>query len=178
MNMSDKNYLNSPVPILASYLEVDSTGFCTKWRNTGKSRIHVNLDTNEIVCEMFEVYLARLLSEQNLLENLAKVQSMYKEEKIAKTGIKPKHDKTNMKLVLSLQVLHLIRNAISVIFLKDFDKKLLDNLNVDIEEVKNSILGKSKLGKKEHKELLDSQIFSYFFENVCQLKNDLETSIF
>ena len=58
------------------------------------------------------------------------------------------------------------------------DKKLLEGYSADVEQVKETILAKSRLNKQEHKRLLDSQIFQYFFENICQLKSELETQLF
>ena len=166
------------MPILASYIEDHTGAFCSKWKSTKKNRIHVNLDEGEVVGDMLEVYLPKLLGTHSVLDNLAKVQDQLRQELAVRKEQRKLQDRNNLLLVLSLQALHILRNAISVIYLKDFDKQLLEGFSADIEQVKDAILGKSKLNKQEHKRLLDSQIFQYFFENICQLKSELETQLF
>ena len=177
-NAGEKNYLNSPVPILASFFEEHSGAFCSKWKSSKKNRIHVNLDEGVVVGDMLEVYLPKLLATHSVLDKLSKVQDQLRQELAVRQEQRKLQDRNNLLLVLSLQALHILRNAISVIYLKDFDKKLLEGYTVDVEQVKEAILGKSKLDREEHKRLLDSQIFQYFFENICQLKSELETQLF
>lgn len=138
----------------------------------------MNLDQGEVVGEMLEVYLPRLLAAHAVLENLTKVQDQLRQELAVRKEQKKHQDRNNLLLVLSLQALHILRNAVSVVYLKDFDKKLLEGYSADVEQVKETILAKSRLNKQEHKRLLDSQIFQYFFENICQLKSELETQLF
>jgi hypothetical protein len=180
-NKTDKNYLNSPVPILGSYHQQDTTNFAEKWRSDNPNILHFNLDDEEIVGEMLPVYLARLLASHKLLDALIRVQEQIKDEiQRASSAKSPQESKAanNMVKLLCMQAIQLIRFAVSLIYLRDFDKRLLEASEINIDFVKLEILKKSNLPSNEHKLLLDTQLFSYFVERVHLIKNERETHLF
>ena len=180
-NKTDKNYLNSPVPIFGTYHHNDTTNFAEKWQTTSENVLHFNLDDEEIVGEMLPVYLAKLLASHKLLDALIRVQEQIKDEIQRASSAKNAHEAkgaNNMVKLLCMQAIQLIRFAISLIYLRDFDKKLLESPEIDIDKVKLEILKKSNLPSGDHKLLLDTQLFSYFVERVHLMKNERERHLF
>lgn len=182
-NKTDKNYLNSPVPLFATYHHGDTTNFAEKWQNSNQNVLHFNLDDEEIVGEMLPVYLAKLLASHKLLDALIRVQEQIKDEIQRASSAKNAQEAKsahNMVKLLCMQAIQIIRFAISLIYLRDFDKKLLEGpeTEIDINKVKLEILKKSNLPSGDHKLLLDTQLFSYFVERVHLMKNERERHLF
>lgn len=130
---------------------------------------------------MLPVYLAKLLASHKLLDALIRVQEQIKDEvQRASTAKTPQESKSanNMVKLLCMQAIQLIRFAVSLIYLRNFDKQLLESQEVDIDFIKLEILKKSNLPSNEHKLLLDTQLFSYFVERVHLMRNERERHLF
>jgi len=182
MTRSDRGYLQSPVPIFASYLTEGEESF-DKWRNGDNPNcssdvIHVDLDNKEAVGVMLEVYIARLLSEYKIMESIMKIQDQLRELSSSSPTSKQHKSQPNITLLLTLQAVQHFHQAIHAIYLKDFDKNQVAIDDPDPELIKIEILKKSTLDKGDHKRLLDTQLFTYLVENVASAKSKREDILF
>ena len=196
MNKTNKDYSNSPVPILASCLESEesSGNMYSKWAECGDNRIHVDMDNDQTVGRMLDVYLSKMLESQDLLKRLTVVHGQINQEQInfqkaqqanksmssldGQSASRATRQGPDMLMLLSIQAVQLIRHAISTIYLKDFDKSHLSHQSLDMDRIKASILQKSKLDLGDHKRLLDTQMFEYLVERLHSNRLNPEDHLF
>lgn len=89
MNRSRRDFLDSPVPILASLHENDKTSnsLLQRWvKDCPDNVIHVDMDTGESIGKMLDVYLAKMLADQQFLDKMTTVHSQIISETHNKIG--------------------------------------------------------------------------------------------
>lgn len=163
VNRTAKDFMGSPVPILASHLEQDGGTFALKWQAcTDSNFIHINIDDSEAVGPMLDVYLAQLFSHTKLLDTLTEIQVKFKDA-IKQQKAPQSQGGPSMTFLQSMQAVHIIRFTMAEIFTDGLNLDIMRDTD-DIDLLKADIIKKSKLQDKKHKKLLDSQLFSYFVE--------------